>query len=86
VAELAGLPGDVVSRANAILRTLEGEHRVVPGAPKPDPDPGQLALFQEASPNPAIEELRRLDVNALTPLEALNRLAELQRRAGGSPG
>jgi DNA mismatch repair protein MutS len=86
VAELAGLPADVVNRANLILRTLEGEHRVVPGAPAADPDPGQLPLFQEAPPNPAIEELRRLDVNALTPLEALNRLAELQRRAGGSPG
>ena len=86
VAQLAGLPDDVVTRANAILRTLEGEHRVVPGAPRPDPDPGQLALFQESLPNPAIEELRRLDVNALTPLEALNRLADLQRRAGGTPG
>jgi DNA mismatch repair protein MutS len=86
VAELAGLPPDVVTRANAILKTLEGEHRVVPGAPRPDPDPGQLALFQDTAPNPAIEELRRLDVNALTPLEALNRLAELQRRAGASPG
>jgi DNA mismatch repair protein MutS len=86
VAQLAGLPDDVVTRANAILRTLEGEHRVVPGAPRPDPDPGQLPLFQEALPNPAIEELRRLDVNALTPLEALNRLADLQRRAGGTAG
>jgi DNA mismatch repair protein MutS len=84
VAELAGLPADVVIRANAVLRTLEGEHRVVPGTPNPEPDPGQLALFQETAPNPAIEELRKLDLDTLTPLEALNRLAELQRRAGGA--
>ncbi|HEV8356428.1 MAG TPA: DNA mismatch repair protein MutS [Gemmatimonadales bacterium] len=83
VAELAGLPRQIVTRANAVLRTLEGEHRVVPGTPGPDPDPGQLPLFVEAPPDPALVELRSLDLNALTPLEALNRLAELQRRAGG---
>jgi DNA mismatch repair protein MutS len=40
----------------------------------------QLALFGGA-PDPLVEELRSMDVNALTPLEALNKLAELQRRA-----
>ena len=83
VAELAGLPREIVTRANAVLRTLEGEHRVVSGASRPDPDPGQLPLFVEAPPDPALVELRSLDLNALTPLEALNRLAQLQRRAGG---
>jgi DNA mismatch repair protein MutS len=85
VAELAGLPGDVVDRANVILRTLEGEHRVVPGVPPSAPDPGQLPLFQERLPHPALEELRHLDLERLTPLDALNRLAELQRRAGHEP-
>ncbi len=43
---------------------------------------GQLALFAEPPPpDPMVEELRLIDVNALTPLEALNRLAELKRRA-----
>ena len=81
VAELAGLPREVVTRANAILRTLEGEHRMVPGRAQPDPDPGQLPLFESSRPDPTLEELRQLDLNSLTPLEALNRLAELQRRA-----
>jgi DNA mismatch repair protein MutS len=83
VAQLAGLPAGVVLRAREILGTLEGEHRVVPGPP-PDAarDPGQLALFADPSlPDPMVEELRLIDVNALTPLEALNRLAELKRRA-----
>jgi DNA mismatch repair protein MutS len=54
----------------------------VPGAPpEAARDPGQLALFADPRPDPTLEALRRLDVNALTPLEALNRLAELQRRA-----
>ena len=73
----------MLRRAREILRTLEGEHRVVPGAP-PDAarDPGQLALFGEpAAPDPMMGGLRELDVNTLTPLEALNRLAEFKRRA-----
>ncbi len=81
VAELAGLPDAVVRRAREVLLRLEGEHRVVPGKPAPPPDPGQLGLFAPpAEPHPVVQALEALDVNALTPLEALNRLAELQRR------
>ena len=83
VAQLAGLPAEVVARAHALLETLEGEHRVVPGSPPAAPDPGQLPLFQGAEPDPVVEDLRALDVDRLTPLEALNRLSELQRRARG---
>ena len=83
VAQLAGLPGQVVARAREILGTLEGEHRMVPGPPpSASRDPGQLALFEQQTPDPMVEELKLLDVNALTPLEALNRLADFQRRAG----
>ncbi len=82
VAQLAGLPDAVVARARAVLGTLEGTHRVVPGAPPPAPDPTQLPLFGEAAPHPALEALRALDVSSMTPLEALNRLAKLQEQAG----
>ena len=82
VAQLAGLPGAVVGRAREILGTLEGEHRMVPGPPPPlERDTGQLALFGEAQPDPVVDDLKALDLDSLTPLEALNRLAELQRRA-----
>jgi DNA mismatch repair protein MutS len=82
VAQLAGLPEGVVRRAREILGTLEGEHRMVPGPGPAARDPGQLGLFVEpAVPDPMVEELRLIDVNALTPLEALNRLADLKRRA-----
>lgn len=82
VAQLAGLPAPVVRRATEILRLLEGEHRVVPGA-APQSDPGQLALFREPDrTHPVVEELRAMDLDTLTPLEALNRLAELKRRTG----
>ena len=84
VAQLAGLPHAVVGRAREILATLEGEHRMVPGPPPPlSRDPGQLPLFGEGiQPDPMMEELKSLDVNTLTPLEALNRLADFKRRAG----
>jgi DNA mismatch repair protein MutS len=82
VAQLAGLPDQVVRRAREILQTLEGDHRVVPGAPPAPRDPGQLALFVDPPPpDPMVAELRALDVDTLTPLEALNRLADFKRRA-----
>ena len=82
VAQLAGLPDQVVRRAREILGTLEGEHRVVPGAPPAPRDPGQLPLFVDPPPpDPMVAELRALDVDTLTPLEALNRLADFKRRA-----
>jgi DNA mismatch repair protein MutS len=84
VAELAGLPNAVVKRAREVLSRLEGEHRVVPGAPPAPPDPGQLALFTDALPHPVVDDLKALDLNTMTPIEALNRLAELQRKAAGS--
>jgi DNA mismatch repair protein MutS len=55
---------------------------MVPGAPPPlQRDTGQLPLFADAPPDPLVDDLKALDLDSLTPLEALNRLAELQRRA-----
>jgi DNA mismatch repair protein MutS len=84
VAQLAGLPSEVVHRAREILATLEGDHRVVPGPPPSHGDPGQFGLFNAADQptHPMIEEIRGLDLDGMTPREALLRLAELQRRAG----
>lgn len=73
VAQLAGLPKPVINRANEILRSLEasGAQPLNPPAPSAASDiPQQLALFPETSP--LVAELRALDVNGLTPIEALN--------------
>ena len=84
VGQLAGLPSPVVQRAKEILRTLEGEHRMVPGGAAAPPDPGQLALFGDPTrEHPVMEELRGIDLDRMTPLEALNRLADLKRRSEG---
>ncbi|MBI4419867.1 MAG: DNA mismatch repair protein MutS, partial [Gemmatimonadetes bacterium] len=79
VGQLAGLPPDVVHRAREILAVLESERHVASVPSPPRPDPGQLLLFEAT--HPVIEELRALDPEAMTPIEALNRLAELKRRA-----
>lgn len=76
VGQLAGLPQPVVQRASEILRQLEASSGK---AVKIDPNlPEQLVLFPET--NPILEELNELDINALSPIEALNRLYEWQRK------
>jgi DNA mismatch repair protein MutS len=78
VARLAGLPEPVIARAREILALLESGHHVA-GMPAPRaPDARQLTLFED---HPVLHDLRSLDPNVLTPLEALARLAELKRRA-----
>ncbi|GMV21909.1 MAG: DNA mismatch repair protein MutS [Acidimicrobiia bacterium] len=84
VARLAGLPSSVVRRASAILRSLEQDELQRGGRPSlsgaPAAPQAQLGLFQAAADiHPVIERLRELNVDGLTPLEALNLLAELRR-------
>jgi DNA mismatch repair protein MutS len=76
VGQLAGLPRPVVQRAGEILRQLEASSGK---AVRLDPQvPHQMALFPET--NPLLEELKRLDINGLSPIEALNKLFEWRRR------
>ncbi|PDW03500.1 DNA mismatch repair protein MutS [Candidatus Viridilinea mediisalina] len=130
VAELAGIPREVITRASALLSELEGqrpqrqpspeqeeqeaaqqnapcaqeqpssEHaqevaqeNAPPHPPPPPPAPafapiappdlatGQLSLF-DLAPNPVLTYLRRLNLNEITPLEAMMKLHELQKLAG----
>jgi len=78
VGQLAGLPAPVVGRAWQVLKLLEAGHQVARQAPPAPPDATQLGLFvpaPTAPPHPLLQELDRLNVDALSPLEALNRLA-----------
>ena len=68
----------MVARARQILALLESGHHVAGITPPPQPDAGQLGLFE--SEHPVLADLRGLDPNTLTPLEALNLLAALQRQ------
>lgn len=89
VARLAGLPPAVVSRARAILDALERDELSRGGRPSlhatPTEPQQQLALFQAAtSPHDhLVQRLREVDVNQLTPIAALQLLAELKRESEG---
>jgi len=86
VGRLAGLPAPVVERAWQVLALLEAGHQVAHQTPPARPDAAQLALFSHsASPHPLLEELDRLDLNALSPLEALNRLAAWKKQLAEGP-
>jgi DNA mismatch repair protein MutS len=76
VAQLAGLPRAVIHRAEEILEELEREARA-PGQPRRIAEARQLSLFPATSP--LLEELKKLDLESMTPLEALNKLYELQQ-------
>ncbi len=82
VAQLAGLPRDVINRANDILKELEAHAPTAAVNPSHLRPAQQIALFPEASP--VLEELQQLDVTAMTPLEAINKLYEWKRRYGNS--
>ncbi|SOD02522.1 DNA mismatch repair protein MutS [bacterium JGI 053] len=79
VARLAGLPESVVERAREILRELETAAAPPSSQPRAEPVV-QLGLFGPPV-HPAVERLRGIDANRLTPLQALNLLAELSEAA-----
>jgi DNA mismatch repair protein MutS len=88
VARLAGMPQSIVERSETILRQLEQEKnhddvgKGIAAGSKRDCDNGtQLSFFQ--LDDPILEDIRQqlinLDINSLTPLEALNKLNEIKR-------
>jgi DNA mismatch repair protein MutS len=80
VAKLAGLPNEVITRAREVLAEHESAERELTGhlSPGADPPPAQLTIFTPLS-QPVLEKLRQVDLNRLTPLEALNLLAQLKK-------
>jgi DNA mismatch repair protein MutS len=81
VAKLAGLPNEVVVRAREVLAEHESSEYRLSGhlTPGAEPErPAQLTIFTPLS-QPVLEKLREVDLNRLTPLEALNLLAELKK-------
>jgi DNA mismatch repair protein MutS len=88
VARLAGLPPAVVARARDILNGLERDELSRGGRPSLSADASanqqQLGLFQAVPADDTVHRtLREIDVNAITPLQALALLARLKDEAGG---
>ncbi|MFC1956974.1 DNA mismatch repair protein MutS [Chloroflexota bacterium] len=82
VAQLAGLPKSVIHRASEVLEELEGDSRK--GA-KAKIRQGKAAAARQISffgqKPQVLDELEKLDINSITPLEALTKLYELQKKA-----
>ena len=91
VAEIAGMPRSIVKRANVILKQLEAENAGVGKAGKPIGDIAdtregmQLSFFQLDDPVliQVRDEILGLDINNLTPVEALNKLNDIKRIVSG---
>ncbi|HWI54462.1 MAG TPA: DNA mismatch repair protein MutS [Desulfobacteria bacterium] len=92
VARLAGLPNEVLVRAKEVLHTLEtaedmlkGQHEVAAARRKrsfTNSSGTQISIFEEPVPeNPVLLEIKNLDILNLTPLEALNILYSLHKKA-----
>jgi DNA mismatch repair protein MutS len=82
VAKLAGLPDEVVRRAREVLaehENVESRMSALLANDSDAPRAAQLTIFTPLS-QPVLEKLRELDLNNLTPLEALNLLAELKKQ------
>jgi DNA mismatch repair protein MutS len=78
VAQLAGMPRPVVDRARQLLQDLEAQASDFRLPTQPNAKPTQLSLF-DAPVNPAVKLLKTLNVDELSPLEALTKLYELKR-------
>ncbi len=85
VARLAGLPHDVIKRAREILHELENSDISIDRGStlkKAEADaPQQITLFGSSSSNDIVQELKDVDVNTITPMEALNMIYDLHLRA-----
>jgi DNA mismatch repair protein MutS len=88
VAKMAGMPAKMLRRANEILKKLEASHADsgnTTAAVKADADDYQLSFFQLNDPvlEQIKDELVNIDINTLTPVEALMKLNEIKKMVGG---
>ena len=84
VAKIAGLPSDLLKRADTILSQLEGQsHEVSMATPTQQSSPElgeQLSLFAADATHPVLEELKTLDIYNMTPMEVMMAVAEMKKR------
>ena len=88
VAKMAGMPASILQKAEKILKRLEKEHRqngeTTENALKSAQDELQLSFFKLDDPilEEIREEIKNLDINTLTPVEALMKLNEIKKMVG----
>ncbi|MBR2908011.1 MAG: DNA mismatch repair protein MutS [Clostridia bacterium] len=83
VAKLAGVPNEVIRRAKEILRTVEASARALSlsgDAPKEEEKDDTLITFDDCISEQVIDELKKVDLNTLSPFECMTFLFNLQKR------
>ena len=82
MAQLAGVPREVIKRAREILAGIESGAGVVPSAPhkkEKEPEHAGMMSFESFSETEVCDKLRQIDLNTISPLEALNLVFELKK-------
>ncbi|HEL1567520.1 TPA: DNA mismatch repair protein MutS [Streptococcus suis] len=83
VAKIAGMPEELLERADRILQTLENQAPTAPTHPIPsvvEEPSGQLDLFADTPSHPVLDELAKLDIYNMTPMEVMMAVAELKKK------
>ncbi len=81
VAKLAGLPNEVIRRAKEILATVEKTSRTLTTSNSNFADEVEnLITFEDITEKSVIEDIKKIDINTMTPVEAMNLLFELNNR------
>lgn len=81
VAKLAGVPNSVVERAKVVLKELEGEGLKAPIHREETYEQEMQMSFGSSNANDIVEKLKKIDVNTLTPIEAMSVLYDLTKQA-----
>ncbi|HFI0149333.1 TPA: DNA mismatch repair protein MutS [Streptococcus suis] len=83
VAKIAGMPEELLQRADRILQTLENQAPTAPTHPVPtvvEEPSGQIDLFADTPSHPVLDELEKLDIYNMTPMEVMMAVAELKKK------
>ncbi|MFH6661757.1 DNA mismatch repair protein MutS [Streptococcus suis] len=83
VAKIAGMPEELLQRADRILQMLENQAPTAPTHPAPtvvEEPSGQIDLFADTPSHPVLDELEKLDIYNMTPMEVMMRVAELKKK------
>ncbi|HEL1584261.1 TPA: DNA mismatch repair protein MutS [Streptococcus suis] len=83
VAKIAGMPEELLQRADRILQTLENQAPTAPAKPAPsvvEEPSGQIDLFADTPSHPVLDELAKLDIYNMTPMEVMMAVAELKKK------
>ncbi|WP_449457125.1 DNA mismatch repair protein MutS [Streptococcus suis] len=83
VAKIAGMPEELLQRADRILQTLENQAPTAPTHPAPsvvEEPSGQIDLFADTPSHPVLDELAKLDIYNMTPMEVMMAVVELKKK------